>query len=122
LQPQQPDRDPEVAAKIKEKLENVSLKGYIRSGTVHSLTRYFAVPKSTTDIRMVYDATVSGLNDCLWVPSFVLPDTNVLTNLMDCNSWMGDLDMGEQFLNFPMHPRLQICCGIDVRPYLGQGK
>jgi hypothetical protein len=122
LQPQQPDRDPEVAAKIKEKLENVSLKGYIRPGTVHSLTRYFAVPKSTTDIRMVYDATVSGLNDCLWVPSFVLPDTNVLTNLMDCNSWMGDLDMGEQFLNFPMHPRLQICCGIDVRPYLGQAK
>ncbi len=34
---------------------------------------------------------------------------------------MGDLDMGEQFLNFPMHPDLQVFCGIDVQLYLGKG-
>jgi len=71
---------------------------------------------------MVYDASVSGLNDCLWVPSFVLPDTEALINLMDTTSWMGGLDMGEQFLNFPMHPGLQVFCGMDVRPYLSHGK
>jgi hypothetical protein len=31
---------------------------------------------------------------------------------------MGDLDMGEQFLNFPMHPKLQQFCGIDLHPLL----
>ncbi len=71
---------------------------------------------------MVYDATISGLNDCLWVPSFVLPGAEALTDHMDQDSWMGDLDMGEQFLNFPLHPELQRYCGIDVRPYLGKGK
>jgi hypothetical protein len=30
---------------------------------------------------------------------------------------MSDMDMGEQFLNFPLHPDLQECCGIDLRPY-----
>jgi hypothetical protein len=29
---------------------------------------------------------------------------------------MGDLDMGEQFLNFHLHPELQKYCGINVRP------
>jgi hypothetical protein len=122
MRPQQLDKDPETAQKIKSKLENVALKGYIRPGTIKSLTRYFAVPKGDTDVRMVYDASVSGLNDCLWVPSFVLPDTEALINLMDTTSWMGDLDMGEQCLNFPMHPGLQVFCGMDVRPYLSHGK
>ena len=37
---------------------------------------------------------------------------------------MSNLDMGEQFLYFPLHPELQQYCGIDVHPYLGstQGK
>jgi hypothetical protein len=29
---------------------------------------------------------------------------------------MGDLDMGEQFLNFHLHQDLQLFCGIDVKP------
>jgi hypothetical protein len=33
---------------------------------------------------------------------------------------MGDLDMGEQFLNFPLHPELQQYCGIDISTYLGK--
>jgi hypothetical protein len=31
---------------------------------------------------------------------------------------MADFDMGEQFLNFPLDPRIQAVCGIDVKPYL----
>jgi hypothetical protein len=83
---QQRDKDSDLAGKIKAKLENVALKGYISPGPVKSLTRYFAIPKGETDVRMVYDATVSSLNDCLWVPSFVLPDTESLVNLMNTES------------------------------------
>ncbi len=71
---------------------------------------------------MVYDATISGLNDSLWTPPFVLPRAEAVLDQMDENSWMGDLDMGEQFLNFPLHPKLQRHCGIDVHPYLGGGR
>ncbi|MFN9978756.1 MAG: hypothetical protein ACK53Y_02520, partial [bacterium] len=41
---------------------------------------------------------------------------------MDSHSWMGDLDMGEQFLNFPLHPDLQKFCGIDLRPFAPPGR
>jgi hypothetical protein len=38
---------------------------------------------------------------------------------------MGDLDIGEMFLNFCLHPDLQPYCGVDVKPYFleesGQG-
>jgi len=68
---------------------------------------------------MVYDSTKSGLNAAIWVPSFSLPTVDTLTNMLGPTSWMADLDMGEQFLNFPLDPKLQPYCGIDVRPYLG---
>jgi len=55
----------------------------------------------------------------MWVPSFSLPTMKSLTNLLDGHSWMSDLDMGEQFLNFPLDPKVQPLCGIDVHPYLG---
>lgn len=122
LQPQRRELDPEVATNITKKLDNVAQKGYIRPGDVASLTKYFAVPKGEGDIRMVYDATISGLNDSLWTPTFVLPGAETVVDQMDELSWMGDLDMGEQFLNFPLRPDLQRYCGIDVRPYLGQGR
>jgi hypothetical protein len=30
---------------------------------------------------------------------------------------MGDLDIGEMFLNFPLHASLQKVCGVDMSPY-----
>ena len=118
-QPQRREQDPEIYSQVKANLLNVVAKGYIKPGTVTSLTSYFAVPKGPTDIRMVYDSTKSGLNSAIWVPSFSLPTTDTLTNMLDGNSWMSDLNMGEQFLNFPLDPKVQPLCGIDVRPYLG---
>jgi hypothetical protein len=103
------------------KLQNVQSKGYIAPGEVNSLTSYFAVPKGDDDIRMVYDASASGLNAGLWVPTFALPSAESLTDSMTSTSWMGDLDMEEQFLNFPLHPDLQCFFGIDLHPYLSPG-
>ncbi len=94
-------------------------KGYIAWGRVDSLTGYFSVPKGTSDIRLVYDATKSSLNTAIWVPSFALPTADTFTNLLEPETWMMDLDLGEMFLNFPLDIDLQPYCGIDLRPYLG---
>jgi hypothetical protein len=118
-QPQQREYDPQVHSQIQAKLLNVVAKGYIGPGTITSLTSFFAVPKGPTDILIVYDSTKPGLNSSIWVPSFSLPMTDTLTDLLDTNSWMSNLNMGEQFLNFPLDPKVQPLCGIDVRPYLG---
>jgi hypothetical protein len=117
--PQRVEKDERVREQVRQKLENVRFKGYIASGTVSSLTGYFAVPKGTDDIRMVYDATKSGLNSALWVPSFSLPAAEALLDLLSSSSWMADLDMGEMFLNFPLDLKVRPYCGIDLKPYLG---
>jgi hypothetical protein len=31
---------------------------------------------------------------------------------------MGDLDIGEVFLNFPLHSSLQELCGVDLTHYV----
>jgi len=116
LKPQRRERDESVHLLMKSKLLGVRSKGYIAAGEVQSLTSYFAIPKGLEDIRMVYDASASGLNACLWVPNFWLPSAEGLVEAMTEDSWMGDLDMGEQFLNFHLHQDLQLFCGIDVKP------
>jgi len=68
-------------------------------------------------VRLVYDASKSGLNIVLWAPSFPLPSVDSLTDMVEPSSCMADLDMGEQFLNFPLDVALRPVCGIDVWPY-----
>jgi hypothetical protein len=117
MRPQPKEKNPEILLQVRSKLDNARMKRYIVPGTVKNLTSYFAVPKGDRDIRMVYDATKSGLNHSVWVPSFILPHAEALTDKLSVKSWMLDMDLGEMFLNFPMHPSVQPYCGIDVRPY-----
>jgi hypothetical protein len=70
LQLQPREKDSMVREKVRIKLQNVRDKKYIQPGIVSNVTSYFAVPKGISDIRLVYDATRSGLNRCIWVPSF----------------------------------------------------
>jgi hypothetical protein len=63
----------------------------------------------------------------VWTPNFQLPASETLTDLLGLSSWMGDVDLGKHFHNFPLHKDLQVYCGIDVRPYYcnsskGRGK
>jgi hypothetical protein len=118
--PQKGEKDQGVRAAVRAKLQNVRSKGYVTPGTVISLTSYFYVPKGEHDIRMVYDATRSGLNKCLWVPSFNLPTADSFTDCLEAGSWMMDLDLGEMFLNFPLNPQLRSYCGIDLRPFFSE--
>jgi hypothetical protein len=80
MKPQPKERDPVLRDKVSHKIQNVRDKQYILPGTVANVTSYFAVPKEDADIRLVYDATKSGLNKCTWVPSFMLPPTEAMTD------------------------------------------
>jgi hypothetical protein len=87
-----------------------------RPGNVLSYTHYFSVLKGT-DSRMVYDASKSGLNSCIWVPRFPLPNVDTHLCSVEPGTWMGDLDVGKMFLKFPLHTSLKALCGVDLTQY-----
>jgi hypothetical protein len=99
---------------LKEKLNKVIVCDYISPGFVKSLTGFFAVPKGTIDIRVVYDATKSGLNAAIWTPSFFLPTATSVLNNSSTDTYFGDIDLGEMFLNYFLDPRLRPRAGVDV--------
>ena len=65
MERQKAPKDNIMLERVKEKVNGVRMKGYIDKGLVRSVTGYFAVPKGSDNIRMVYDATKCGLNDAL---------------------------------------------------------
>lgn len=79
-----------------------------------SLTSFFAVPKGEGDIRVVYDATRSGLNNAIWTPNFCLPTMDTVLANADENTYFGDIDLGEMFLNYFLDSSLQPYAGVDV--------
>lgn len=119
--PQDKERDPEIAAKVKRKIDKVRRRGYMKPGQIASLMSFFSVPKGQDDIRVVYNGTSSGLNDACWVPRFVLPTIETHLRQTGPGSWMGDADIGEMFLNFPLHRLMQLLCGVDLTQYGEKG-
>jgi hypothetical protein len=118
--PQRLEKSEETQTMVQAKLHTVRQRRYVCSGTVKSLTSYFSVPKGDKDIRLVYDASKSGLNSHLWSLSFHLPTVDDLVRMMSSETWMGDLNLGEMFHNFPLDVGLQPHCGIDMSPYFAE--
>jgi hypothetical protein len=118
--PQQPGRSQAEHEQIKGKLGKVRDRRYIAGGDVTLLTSFFAVPKGIDDVRMVYDRTRSGLNDVIWVPRCPLPTVNTMLRAVDAHSFMGDLDIGEMFLNFILHESMQALCRVDLTEFFRQ--
>jgi hypothetical protein len=56
---------------------------------------------------------LGGLNDALWVPRFVLSTLNAHLRTVEGGTYMGDLDVGECFLNCMLHPSLRPYAGVD---------
>jgi len=96
-----------VLKKIRNKLEDVRRKRYIYSGQVDSVTSFFSVPKGEEDIRMVYNATSSGLNDAVWGRWFALPTVETHLRAVEVGTFMADCDVGEMFLNFLLHDKIR---------------
>ena len=69
---------------------------------------------------MVYDGTASGFNSMVWVPSFGLPTISTLLRGTSPMSWMVDLDIGEQFLNFMLDEEASQYVGVDISPMFEQ--
>jgi len=96
------------------------LQHRVRGGGVRIGNKVF---QSFKDVQVwVKSELPSRLNKVLWAPSFPLPSVDTLTDMVEPSSWMADLDMGEQFLNFPLDVKLRPAYGIDVRPYLAPGR
>jgi hypothetical protein len=104
---------------MREKLAKVRSRRYICAAFVRSLTTFFAVAKGLDDIRMVYDGTISGLNEAIWVPRFVLPTLETHLRAVDEDTYMADVDVGDCFLNFMLHPTLRELAGVDLTHYFG---
>jgi hypothetical protein len=101
---------------IGAKLKTIVDRGYLVPGSVHSLIQFFDVPKAD-DIRLVYNGRSCGLNQCTWAPNFWLPNTRTALRVLDFNYYSVDLDLGEMFLNFPLHKSLKDYSGVDVTLY-----
>ncbi|KAL7581014.1 hypothetical protein ACA910_005823 [Epithemia clementina (nom. ined.)] len=72
---------------ITAKLDDERFKECIAAGMCRAMMHFFAVPKGDTDVRIVYDGTKSGLNDCLYAPWFPLPDADALARTLDTAYW-----------------------------------
>jgi len=111
------ERNQKLCDAIRAKLQRVQRLGYTCMGEVSSLTSYFSLPKGKEDIRMVYDGTKSGLNDPIWAPWFPLPTIEAHLQAVRAESFMGDIDIADTFLNFVIHPKQQDLFGVDLTPY-----
>ena len=106
----QPKTDSEAKAKVKEKIQTALSKGYLSWASHHRIKcimHFFHVPKGLEDIWMVYNGTKSGLNDALFAPWFALPTADSMAQWVLPGCWLADNDLGDCFLNFPLHPDLQ---------------
>lgn len=115
--PQRDVREDGIKELVCKKLSEVVDIRYLVEGVVVSLISFFPVPKGEEDIRMVYDGTVNGLNDSIWVPSFQLPTVWDHLRAVDLTAYMADVDVKAMFLNFPLHETLQQYCGVDLQLY-----
>ena len=98
----------EAELKMRDKEEKLISRRYLEQGKgvyVESVVPRFAVSKGSDDIRVVWDARKNGVNEHLWAPHFFLPGSQNLEHLLTNQSYQGDMDVGEMFLNFMLHFR-----------------
>ena len=63
---------------------------------------------------MVYDVTKSGVNGVTWAPNFFLPSIDSVLRTVGPSSFLADIDLGEHFLNYPLHESIQPFFGVNV--------
>lgn len=103
-------------------------RGYIAPGVVLSLTHYFYIPKGDNDIRMVYNGTLCGLNNCLFSLHFGLPTLRHTLRSLIPGYYQEDINIAEMFLNFNLGKDLLPFSGVDISHIqtncadLGKGK
>jgi hypothetical protein len=104
-------------AKLQKILDRRYVVAPVTGDFICSLMDFFDVDKDT-DIRLVYNGTSCGLNASLWAPNFWLPTPATAARSLGYGYFMADIDLGEMFLNFPLHRVLQRFSGVDLTHYL----
>ena len=102
MRKQRQENDPSVSLKVFNNMDKLVARVYITEGVILAPTPFFYVPKETDDIRMVFDLTLSGLNDYLWALKLMLLSMGSLLMIVDSETHMVDLDVGEIFYNFQL--------------------
>jgi hypothetical protein len=100
---------------VKDKIHKVVKCRYLLTSgiKVRSLINYFALPKGgEDDIWLVYNATTTHLNKCVWAPTFWLLTIDTLLRAFDKDSWMTGWDVGDMFLNFQLHESVVPFTGV----------
>jgi hypothetical protein len=120
--PQGDEKDAVMKKQLIEKIQKARDRRYIGPGKVVSLTAFFGVKKGDDDVRPVYDGSISGLNDCIWMPRFVLPTIQTHLRQVEAGTFMCDLDVGEMFLNFILHTDIRSLAGVDLTHYTKEGE
>lgn len=119
----------EAESKLRAKETTLWYRRYLERGYVRMMVSRFGVKKGDSDVRCVWDSKRNGHNDTLWAPGFRMPTFRNLANLVvkrlpgslrdyldgknpeqEGNTYAGprhtfqsDMDIGEMFLNYPMH-------------------
>ena len=120
--PQRRDNDPSVRLKKANKIGKLVARSYITEGVILALQSFFYVTMGTDDTRMVFDATVIGLNDSMWDTNFMLPSIGSFLMMVGPETHMVDIYVGEMFYNFRLSSVLAKYCGVDLGSYLGHNK
>ena len=103
------------------KLRKFIIKDYISPKSsvnpIVSKVDYFPVPKGEDDIRPVFNGTSCGLNKTVFAPNFYLPSADSLCDTLHYEYTSVDIDLGEMFNNYPLHPSLKAVSGIDLSQF-----
>ena len=99
-------------------MRRLVVRGYITEEVILALPSLFYVPKGTDDIRMVFDATVSGISNYVWAPNLMFQSMGSLNMMMVPEMHMVDLYAEEKFYNFRNSSVLAKYCGVDLGSYL----
>ena len=65
-------------------------------------------------IRILCHGSDNGINLVVWAPPFFLPNVLTLVRKLELNNYQLDMDIGEIFLNFPLHPEAWKHCGFNL--------
>ena len=122
MRPHRQEKYPSISLNVSNKTSKLVARGYIIEGVILTLTSLFSVTKVTEDICMVFDATVSGLNNYLSETHFMLPSMRSLLMMVGPETHMVDLDVEEIFYNFQLSSVMEKYCGVDFGSYLGYKK
>ena len=112
--PQQRLKDLAKHELMQDKVVQVRKQDCILPGKITGGTQFFCVDMGLDNIWMVYNGTSCGLNKVLWAPRLGLSTIKQTIRALLPGYLQCDLNVSEQFLNYPLHMDLREYLGVDV--------